>query len=168
MKLEKNLMGSGDYFIAGSELKKSRPRDGMARPASFKQRSGAFLFDYILTLLIPALALIVAGYVKRRWQSPETANIIMAIGYLLTAGLMFLNFVFLYVQGGQSFGKRLIGIRVMRVNGSPVDYQTAILRHILGYPLSFLGLGLGMLWPIWDSKRQGWHDKLANTVVIVD
>lgn len=139
-----------------------------ARPASFRQRSGALLFDYILTILIPALTLILAVHVKRRWQSPDTANIMMAIGYLLTAGLIFINFIYLYVQSGQSFGKRLIGIRVVRVDSAPIDYQTAILRHLLGYPLSFLGLGLGLLWPIWDARRQGWHDKLANTVVIAE
>jgi len=35
-----------------------------------------------------------------------------------------------------------------------------------GYYLSLLPLGLGYFWVIWDKKKQGWHDKLANTVVI--
>jgi len=40
-----------------------------------------------------------------------------------------------------------------------------ILRY-LGYYISLLPLGLGFWWVIWDKKKQSWHDKIANTVVI--
>src|SRR5262249_18526033 len=136
--------------------------------ASFSMRCGAFLFDYILTLLIPALTLVVSGYIKRRWQSPDASNVILVIGYLLTAGLIFVNFVYSYVVDGRSFGKRVIGLRVVRLNGAPMDYQTAFLRQIVGYSVSFIFFGIGMLWSLWDAKQQGWHDKLAQTIVVRD
>jgi uncharacterized RDD family membrane protein YckC len=40
-----------------------------------------------------------------------------------------------------------------------------IIRY-LGYYLSLLPLGLGFIWVAFDSRKQGWHDKLAGTVVI--
>ncbi len=40
-----------------------------------------------------------------------------------------------------------------------------IIRY-LGYFVSLLPLGLGFLWIGWDRRKQGWHDKLARTVVI--
>ncbi len=40
-----------------------------------------------------------------------------------------------------------------------------IVRY-LGYYLSMLLLMLGFLWVAWDPKKQGFHDKLARTVVI--
>ena len=49
------------------------------------------------------------------------------------------------------------------------DRRTALLRaaaRLFGYLVCVLSLGLGFLWVLVDSRRQGWHDKLANTVVV--
>jgi uncharacterized RDD family membrane protein YckC len=129
-------------------------------------RCGAFLIDYVLTLLVFAVPLVLAVYIKRRWYSPTAANFIIIFGYLATAGLIFFNWIYFYVQNGQSFGKTFIGLRVVRIDGAAIDYKTAFLRHIIGYPLSIFFFGLGMLWMLWDRKQQGWHDKIARTIVI--
>jgi uncharacterized RDD family membrane protein YckC len=136
--------------------------------ADWKSRCGAFLLDYILTLLTPALTLVLAVYVKRRLSSPTAASVIVVIGYLATAVVIFFNYVYFYIRRGQSFGKRFMSVRVVRTDGRSIDYQTAILRNIVGYPLSILLFGLGVVWMLWDGKKQGWHDKLARTVVIKD
>jgi uncharacterized RDD family membrane protein YckC len=134
--------------------------------ASLGLRCGAFLIDYILTLLILAVPLVIAVYIKRRWNASTIANTILIVGYLATLGLIFFNWIYFYVQNGQSLGKTFIGLRVVRLDGETIDYKTAILRHLIGYPLSVFCLGLGMLWVLWDAKQQGWHDKLAKTVVV--
>ena len=136
--------------------------------ANWRSRCSAFLLDYILTLLTPALTLVLAVYVKRRLVLPTAATAIVVIGYLATAVVIFFNYIHFYIQRGQSFGKRFIGIRVVRTDGRPIDYQTAVLRHIVGYPFSILLFGLGVVWMLWDGRRQGWHDKLAKTVVVRD
>ncbi|MGH9846422.1 MAG: RDD family protein [Blastocatellia bacterium] len=161
-------MESEEYFVAAPAGKTAARRPDAAALAGLGMRCGAFLLDYILTLLIPALTLVAAVYIKRRWQAPFAAGVLVAIGYIATAALIFFNFAYLYVLEGQSFGKRLIGIRVVRTDGKPIDYQTALLRHLAGYPLSVLCLMLGALWVLWDSKQQGWHDKLAKTIVVKD
>jgi uncharacterized RDD family membrane protein YckC len=51
------------------------------------------------------------------------------------------------------------------VSGDAIGTRQALLRY-LGYFLSILPLGLGFLWIAWDARKQGWHDKLAGTVVI--
>jgi uncharacterized RDD family membrane protein YckC len=136
--------------------------------ADWRSRCSAFLLDYILTLLAPALTLVLAVYFKRRWMSPTTATVIKVIGYFATAVVIYFNYVYFYLRRGQSFGKRFIGVRVVKTDGRPIDYQTALLRHIIGYPLSILFFGLGIVWMLWDGRRQGWHDKLARTVVVKD
>src|SRR5215470_17913788 len=136
--------------------------------ADWRARCSAFLLDYILTLLAPALALVLAVYVKRRLMNSTAATAIEVVGYLATAVVFFFNYVYSYMRRGQSFGKRFIGVRVVRTDGRPIDYQTAVLRHIVGYPLSILLFGLGIVWMLWDGRRQGWHDKLARTVVVRD
>src|SRR5215510_4958474 len=136
--------------------------------ADWRPRCSAILLDYILTLLAPALTLGLAVYIKKRRRPTTAATSAMVIGYLVTAVVIFFNYVYFYMRRGQSFGKRFIGVRVVRIDGRPLDYQTAVLRNIVGYMLSFLFFGLGIVWVLWDRRRQGWHDKLAKTVVVKD
>lgn len=42
------------------------------------------------------------------------------------------------------------------------------MRRVLGYYISFLALFLGFLWVLVDDRRQGWHDKIADTIVVYD
>lgn len=137
-----------------------------ANLAGFSRRCGAFLLDYILALFIPAIMLVLAVFVKRRMGETSFAHTLVFIGYLAALAVILLNLIYSYARYGQSFGKRLMGLRVVRTDGQPPTYQTAILRHLVGYPLSFLALGLGLLWMFWDTRQQCWHDKLAKTVVI--
>jgi uncharacterized RDD family membrane protein YckC len=159
-------METGESFIAAP--RRAGRASGADNLASLSLRCSAFLLDYILTLLVPAATLVMAVYVKRRWMEPMAANVIVIGGYLATAAVIFFNYVYFYVRRGQSFGKRFVGIRVAREDGRPIDYQTALVRHIVGYPLSLLFLGLGLIWTLWDRNQQGWHDKLAKTIVVKD
>ena len=159
-------METGESFTAAP--RRAGQATNAVSLASLSLRCSAFLLDYILTLLVPAVTLVMAVYVKRRWMEPSTANVIVIGGYLATAAVIFFNFVYFYVRRGQSFGKRFVSIRVVRVDGRPIDYQTAFVRHIVGYTLSLLFLGLGLIWALWDRNQQCWHDKLAKTIVIND
>ena len=47
----------------------------------------------------------------------------------------------------------------------PVTLKQALIR-CLGYYMSLLPFAVGFLWILIDRRRQGWHDKLANTVVL--
>ncbi len=53
-----------------------------------------------------------------------------------------------------------------RSGGRPQAWQ--LLVRLLGYALSAAPAGLGFFWILWDARRQGWYDKLARTLVIVD
>ena len=71
---------------------------------------------------------------------------------------------FLTRQNGQTPGKSLMKIRVVKKDGTPIDDATAIVRYI-GYYVSCI-IVIGILWAFWDDKKQGWHDKVANTLVV--
>jgi uncharacterized RDD family membrane protein YckC len=132
--------------------------------ASIGLRCGAFLLDYILLLLVPAVALSLALLFKR--ALPSVSYFVLTVGYLAALALVLFNWVYLCVRDGQSLGQRLIGIRVVREDGVPLTYKTAALRHLVGYPLSILAGGLGVVWMLFDARQQGWHDKLAGTLVV--
>lgn len=63
-------------------------------------------------------------------------------------------------------GKMLIGARIVDAAtlGKPSAGQ--LLVRYLGYYLGFFSLGLGFFWVGWDARKQGWHDKLARTLVV--
>lgn len=71
---------------------------------------------------------------------------------------------FLTRHAGQTLGKRVMHIRVIRKDGEPIDDATAIVRAVT-YHISWM-IVIGILWATWDKEHQGWHDKLAGTVVV--
>lgn len=66
---------------------------------------------------------------------------------------------------GWSPGKRVVGLRVVRTDGSRVGVRRALLRAVAYFISGLLG-GLGFLWAIFDQNSQAWHDKIADTYVI--
>jgi len=75
-------------------------------------------------------------------------------------------FVGYWAKSGQTFGKTVMGIRIVSADGTPLSWGKAFLRYI-GYIVSGIVLSLGFLWLAFDSKRQGWHDKIAGTYVLM-
>ncbi len=68
---------------------------------------------------------------------------------------------------GSTVGGIICNLKVVRLDGRPVGWETAILRA-LGCFLSLLAAGLGFFWIAFDRERQAWHDKIAGTVVVRD
>ena len=72
---------------------------------------------------------------------------------------------FLALWRGQTPGKRLLGLRVVRLSGKPMTWWSAFTRFG-GYAAGFATGLLGFLQVMWDWNRQGVHDKIGETVVI--
>jgi uncharacterized RDD family membrane protein YckC len=66
---------------------------------------------------------------------------------------------------GQSPGKAVMGVRIVRLDGQPMNLWTAVLR-VIGYGISLSTMGLGFLLILSDNRRQGIADKLAGTCVV--
>lgn len=79
------------------------------------------------------------------------------------AGLYFTAFLVLW--RGQTPGKRLLGIRVLRLGGEPLTWWAAFGRFG-GYAAGFATGLLGFFQILWDANRQAVHDKISQTVVI--
>jgi len=68
---------------------------------------------------------------------------------------------------GQTVGKRMMRIRVLRLDGQPITWWTAFERAG-GYAAGFATGLLGFAQILWDANRQGIHDRIVGTVVVVD
>ncbi len=66
---------------------------------------------------------------------------------------------------GTTIGGIVLGLKVVRTDGQPVTFAVALVRA-LAAAFSVFVLFLGFLWIAWDSEKQGWHDKIAGTVVL--
>ena len=68
---------------------------------------------------------------------------------------------------GRTIGKWVAGICVVDDEGNKPGVAIAIPREVVGRFVSIITFGLGIIWVIFDSKRQGWHDKIAGTYVVI-
>jgi uncharacterized RDD family membrane protein YckC len=67
--------------------------------------------------------------------------------------------------GGQTLGKRLLGLRVVELTGKPPSVMHSLKRYG-GYAAGMATGGLGFAQVLWDANRQGLQDKAAHTVVV--
>ncbi|MFM8359588.1 MAG: RDD family protein, partial [Verrucomicrobiota bacterium] len=119
--------------------------------APFWPRAGALILDWLPLLLLVGIL-------------PEGPD---PMGSLLRVGLGLAYYAWFLTWRGTTPGGLIFRLRVIRTDGRPLDRSTALVRSA-GAVLSFLALGLGWLWPLWDPGRQTWHDRLAGTVVVRD
>lgn len=74
--------------------------------------------------------------------------------------------VWFWVKRGATPGKMLFGLQVRDAKtGQFISVPRALLRYF-SYLISYLILCLGFIWAGFDKKKQGWHDKIAKTVVV--
>ena len=66
---------------------------------------------------------------------------------------------------GTTIGGIIFDLKVVRVDGQPMDWTTVIVRA-LGCFLSLMVIGLGFLWIAFDAEKLAWHDKIAGTIVV--
>jgi uncharacterized RDD family membrane protein YckC len=138
---------------------------GFARyRAPFALRCGAILIDYIILVAILALSTLVSrvlgGGARSAGNSSET------VGILLTVIAAALNLGVLAGLTGFTAGKWAAGLRIMRDDGHQIGIGRAFLRHFVGYPLSFITLGIGFLIAALTTRGRGLHDLVAGTIVV--
>jgi uncharacterized RDD family membrane protein YckC len=66
---------------------------------------------------------------------------------------------------GATVGGIVFDLRVVRLDGRQIDWETAIIRALSCF-LSLAVAGLGFIWIAFDPNNQAWHDKIAGTVVV--
>ena len=151
--------------VARTQMRtRSRRQLVVGRPAPFSLRCGAVLIDYIILVGIVALSMLIArmlrGGARTAASSAETVGVVIAIAVAV------LNLGVLAGLTGRTLGKWATGLRLQRNDGSEPGVGRAFLRHFVGYPLSFLTLGLGFLLATLSTRGRALHDLIAGTIVV--
>jgi uncharacterized RDD family membrane protein YckC len=94
------------------------------------------------------------------------ASIVNALLMFFTLFIGWVIWWFIVAPRGQNPGKAVVGLRVIKVDGSAVGTGGMFVRGLLTWVCSFVPLALDSLWILWDRDAQTLHDKLADTVVV--
>ena len=130
------------------------------------------LASFIDTLLFALLA----GIVHYLFFGNENIEVIPSgpgyqvngFGDWVEQGVMILITIVMWTRFLGTPGKLILGCHVVDAKTrKAMTTGQAVLRYV-SYIVSTIPLGLGFLWIAWDKKKQGFHDKIAGTVVIVE
>lgn len=82
-------------------------------------------------------------------------SVIISVGY------------FVYYWGmGSTRGMRFFRLAVVDAEtGQPIGFGRAAMRYV-GYVISVIACYIGLIWAAFDGRKQGWHDKIASSVVL--
>lgn len=97
-------------------------------------------------------------------------SILFGAGGEVGGGISFLvgvlyNWYFWTRQNGQTPGKKVMSLQVVKADGSELSDVDALIRAV-GYYVSGLVFGLGYIWALFDDEKRTWHDMFAGTRVI--
>lgn len=150
--------------------------------ASWIRPVGGAVIDGVLTVAAQTpgsfgigLMIIATTTTKRRDGSSSTqvtshglfnAGLTLAIvTYLIVLAFVIWNQILRPGRTGQSLGKQIIGIRLLKETGEPLGAWLTCGRQLL-HVLDSLPCFLGWLWPLWDRRRQTFADKLVSSIVV--
>lgn len=148
------------------------PQERNIRYAGFWVRFWASIIDSILVsiVILPLLTWIYGkDYFLKSIGLAESDSIFegpaeVLLSYVFPAVVI----VLFWIARQATPGKMALSIKIVDADTlGPMSKGQALGRY-LGYYVSTFGLMLGFLWVAFDPRKQGWHDKLARTVVIRD
>lgn len=140
---------------------------GAERPeleyVGFWPRTGAALIDTVLLMLVLSpLGYAVQGHSGDMTTWAWHLSVNGLVQWLLPALLVLV----LWWRLQATPGKLAVGARIVDADTGAAPRLSQLLIRYVGYFVSTIPFCLGFLWVGWDRRKQGWHDKLANTVVV--
>jgi uncharacterized RDD family membrane protein YckC len=147
--------------------------------AGFWIRLAARLIDGVIlgipfALLFGVIAVaagVFAGNTNSTNQNTSGAAAAVFGGFFILLYLCFLvitlgYWIYFWGTSGATLGMRLLRLRVIDANtGATIGYARAVVRLLMTVVNSW-ACYIGWIWVAFDPRKQGWHDKVANSVVI--
>ena len=134
--------------------------------AGFWIRVAASIIDSIIIIIafIPITLIFGVGMTNISENGFSSVHILHSDWFwqILTAAF----YIFCWIKFAGTPGKRLLRLKVLNEKtGENITVGQGIIRYI-GYIPASLCFLLGLIWVAFDDKKQGWHDKMAKTVVV--
>jgi uncharacterized RDD family membrane protein YckC len=104
-------------------------------------------------------------------QNTQTAAIlglggIFIVFYIVVLVVVIGYYIYFWGTSGSTFGMRILKLRVVDADtGGPIGIGRAVVRYLMSI-VNSIACYIGWIWVAFDARKQGWHDKVANSVVI--
>jgi uncharacterized RDD family membrane protein YckC len=133
--------------------------------AGFWVRLLASIIDGLIILAV-SVPLLLGIYGTDYFVNPEGRMVQGAADFLISYVFPLVATVLFWKYRAATPGKMALGLKIVNADDlAPLTTPQAIGRYFAYLP-AVLVLGIGLLWVAFDARKQGWHDKLAGTVVI--
>ncbi len=152
--------------------------------ASWWRRAVAYVLDGIIVGVLAALVIVLitaaaggVGFIGG--DTTGYGSLVLGLLFstlIATAVALLYSPIYMSTTNGQTLGKQLLGIRVIRPGGQRIDFLYALLREVVVKTFLFAGLGgsltfgllwiLDCLWPLWDDENRALHDMIVNSRVV--
>jgi uncharacterized RDD family membrane protein YckC len=133
--------------------------------AGFWIRVGASLIDTVLLLMV-TMPVLIWAYGWEYFDPERTGFVAGPLDFVVSWLLPAIAVIAFWIYRSATPGKLALSLRVVDANtGLALRPVQSIVRY-LGYFVSTVPLCLGLVWVGLDRRKQGWHDKLAGTVVV--
>ena len=127
------------------------------------RRLAVIAYDFILLFGVLFIASLIA--LPFTGDDPQRAHHPLFTSYLFFVAFFF--FGWFWTHGGQTLGMRAWRVRVVRHdNGGPITWWQALLRFLVAIA-SWLVVGVGFLWSLFDKEKRAWHDIYSESTLVV-
>ena len=139
------------------------PLPGPPPPLSNPQPTGAMSFSaysgprvgFWYRLIGTVIDAVIVGSVLAMLEIEGPAFLLIWVAY----------HVGMWTWKGQTIGAMILRTKVVRLDGQPLDFATALVRAFSAF-ISAAALFVGFFWAGWTKDRQSWHDRIAGTTVV--
>ncbi len=150
-----------------------RPQ-GQFPKAGLPRRLAAICYDAFLSIaLMMVVTLFYQQVILRALYGGDALKALAEAGGLdidpiLSTLLLFTAFAFFakfWTHNGQTLGMQVWGVRIQNADGTAIDLWQALLRFLIAI-MSWLALGLGYWWMLWDRQHRTWQDIYSDSQVV--
>ena len=131
--------------------------------AGFWIRTAAALIDSVLIMIIvmPLLSMI---YGSAYWTGGSFFYGFwdLMLNYILPAVVI----IVFWIYKSATPGKMMLGLKIADAESGEAASTGQLIGRYFAYYVSTIPLLLGLIWVGIDKRKQGWHDKLAGTIVV--
>ena len=133
--------------------------------AGFWIRTGAAIIDTILIMVI-IFPLLMSIYGWEYLDPEQTGFIAGPLDFLISWVLPAIAVIVFWIIKQATPGKMAVSAKIVDATSGNAPSPAQFIGRYFAYFVASLPLGLGILWVAFDRRKQGWHDKLAGTVVV--
>jgi uncharacterized RDD family membrane protein YckC len=141
--------------------------------AGFGRRLAAMFYDALLCIALLMVTTLIYKLVLMAFVGEAKLRALSESGTLdgdplLSTILLFVLFGFFakfWTHSGQTLGMQVWGIRVQNADGSGISLWQALLRFVVSIG-SWLCVGLGFIWMLFDKQNRSWHDMYSNSQLV--